>query len=191
MGKLVLWILDFVARIRLVKRPNIEIASSAKIKYRRIVLKKANYLTVGGGSIVEGTIFFDRDTAGILIGDNTYIGASALISAEKIEIGNDVLIAWGCTIVDHNSHSVVWSERRDDVRNWYRGVKDWKGIKRAPVMIGDKAWIGFNAIILPGVTVGEGAVVGAGSVVTKDVPPYTIVAGNPARIIREIPIEER
>jgi galactoside O-acetyltransferase len=62
---------------------------------------------------------------------------------------------------------------------------------RKPVKIEDKVWIGFNSIILKGVTVGEGAIVGAGSVVTKDVPPYTIVAGNPARIIRELTPEER
>ena len=59
-------------------------------------------------------------------------------------------------------------------------------VKIAPVRIGDKAWIGFNAIILKGVTVGEGAIVAAGAVVTKDVPPYTIVAGNPARVIRTL-----
>jgi acetyltransferase-like isoleucine patch superfamily enzyme len=58
-------------------------------------------------------------------------------------------------------------------------------------MISDFVWIGANVIILKGVTIGEGAIVGAGSVVTKDVPPYTIVAGNPARIIREIPENER
>ena len=62
---------------------------------------------------------------------------------------------------------------------------------RKPIVIKDKAWIGFNSIILKGVTIGEGAIVGAGSVVTKDVPPYTIVAGNPARIVREIPENER
>lgn len=61
----------------------------------------------------------------------------------------------------------------------------------APVKISDKVWIGFNSIILKGVTIGEGAVVGAGSVVTKDVPAWTVVAGNPARIIREIPENER
>jgi acetyltransferase-like isoleucine patch superfamily enzyme len=60
-----------------------------------------------------------------------------------------------------------------------------------PVKINDRVWIGFNSIILKGVTIGEGGIVGAGSVVTKDVPPYTIVAGNPARVIREIPIDER
>lgn len=58
--------------------------------------------------------------------------------------------------------------------------KDWSTVKSAPIKICDKAWIGFNAIILKGVTIGEGAVVGAGAVVTHDVPPWTIVAGNPA-----------
>ena len=60
-----------------------------------------------------------------------------------------------------------------------------------PIKICDKVWIGFNSIILSGVTVGEGAVAAAGSVVTKDVPSWTIVGGNPAKIIREIPVNER
>ena len=60
-----------------------------------------------------------------------------------------------------------------------------------PVRIGDKAWLGLRVIILKGVEIGEGAVVAAGSVVTKDVPSWTIAAGNPAKVIREIPIEER
>lgn len=71
------------------------------------------------------------------------------------------------------------------------GYKDWIHVKICPVKICNKVWIGFNSIILKGVTIGEGSIVGAGSVVTKDVPPWTIVAGNPARIIREIPENER
>ena len=114
-----------------------------------------------------------------------------IVSAERIEVGDDVMIAWGTTIVDHNSHSSSFSKRSEDVINWMQGKKDWSHVKTSPVKICDKVWIGFNTIILKGVTIGEGAVVGAGSVVTKNVPPWTIVAGNPARIIREIPEDER
>jgi galactoside O-acetyltransferase len=77
------------------------------------------------------------------------------------------------------------------VRNWYAGVKDWSRVDIAPVEIGPRSWLGFNVGILRGVKIGEGAVVGAGSIVTRDVPPWCIVAGNPAKVIREISIEER
>jgi acetyltransferase-like isoleucine patch superfamily enzyme len=79
-----------------------------------------------------------------------------------------------------------------DVSNHYLGLpKDWRHIKRKPIKICDKSWIGFNSIILKGVTIGEGAIVGAGSVVTRDVPPWTIVAGNPAKVIQDISEHER
>ena len=71
------------------------------------------------------------------------------------------------------------------------GEKDWAHVKVAPVSIADKAWIGFNATILKGVTVGEGAVIAACAVVTKPVPPWTVAAGNPARVIRELGAGER
>jgi acetyltransferase-like isoleucine patch superfamily enzyme len=106
-------------------------------------------------------------------------------------VGDDVLISWGCNIVDHNSHSLKWTERKQDVKDWYQGKKDWAGVSVRPVKIGNKAWLGLNVTILKGVEIGEGAVVGAGSVVIKSVPPWTIVAGNPATMVREIPIEDR
>jgi galactoside O-acetyltransferase len=66
------------------------------------------------------------------------------------------------------------------------GVKRWDFVSVRPVRIGDKVWIGFGASILKGVNVGEGSVVGAKAVVTRDVPPYTVVAGNPARVVRQL-----
>jgi acetyltransferase-like isoleucine patch superfamily enzyme len=69
--------------------------------------------------------------------------------------------------------------------------KDWSRVAGEPVIIRDKAWIGLNAVVLKGVTIGEGAVVAAASVVTKDVEPWTIVAGNPARVMRELGADER
>jgi len=94
------------------------------------------------------------------------------------------LIAWGVTIVDHNSHSLYWEQRKDDVRDWSAGIKYWDNVGNAPVIIKDKVWIGFNVSILKGVTIGEGAVIGACAVVTKDIPPFTLVAGNPAAVVR-------
>ncbi|MDE6498662.1 MAG: hypothetical protein K2L21_08380 [Muribaculaceae bacterium] len=110
-------------------------------------------------------------------------------------VGSNVTIAWGCTIYDHDSHSVDFEERRrdidDELRDIRNGVnfianKNWEVVRSKPIRIEDDAWIGMNCIILKGVTIGEGAIVGAGSVVTRDVPAWTVVAGNPARVVKEI-----
>lgn len=86
---------------------------------------------------------------------------------EDISIGNDVALAKGVVIRDCDSHSID-------------GARD-----RAPIRIGDHVWIGTGAIVLKGVTIGEGAVIAAGAVVTRDVPAASLVAGVPARVIRE------
>lgn len=143
-------------------------------------------LRIGANSIFAGRLSFDREGASVIIGDRTYIGASHIVAAQRIEIGDDVLISWGCTLVDHHSHSLNFDERAADVTNWLVGKKDWTHVSSSPVQIDDKVWIGFNAAILPGVTIGEGAIIGACSVVTKDVEPWTVVAGNPARVIRRV-----
>jgi len=176
---------------KLLKNHENNISPDSRIRYYNIFQRKNTTLTVGAGSIVEGHLVFECENSSISIGKNSFIGDSSVICAERVEIGDDVLISWGCTIVDHDSHSVHFQKRKNDVRDWFYGRKDWADVIRQPVVINDKSWIGFNTIILKGVTIGEGAIVGAGSVVTKDVPPYTIVAGNPARIIREIPENER
>jgi acetyltransferase-like isoleucine patch superfamily enzyme len=141
--------------------------------------------------MIEATLAFERPGATIVVGDRTFMGSSIVSVADNVRIGSDVLISWGVNIADHDSHSLDWAGRRDDVRNWLRGEKDWSQVSVAPVLISDKAWIGMNSIILKGVTVGEGAVVGAGSIVTKDVAPWTVVAGNPARPIRKVGRDER
>ncbi|MFA5114018.1 MAG: acyltransferase [Candidatus Margulisiibacteriota bacterium] len=156
------------------------------IVFRAVHAQADCRLTIGSDCLVQGEFYLERSGAGITVGDRCYIGGAKLICADRIEIGSDVMIAWGGQIIDHNSHSLNWSERANDVLELAKGRKDWAKVKRAPIVIKDKAWIGFNAIILKGVTIGEGAVVAAGSVVTSDVPAYTVVGGNPAREIRKL-----
>jgi len=149
-------------------------------------------LSIGADSNVEAALVFEKAAAEIRIGSRTHVGSGTVLgAAQLIEIGDDVLVAFDVLITDHNSHSLSFAERSNDVREWIAGRKDWSHVAMVPVRIGDKAWIGARAVVLKGVTIGDGAVVGAGSVVTKDVPPWTIVGGNPAKIIRSLTDEER
>ena len=106
-------------------------------------------------------------------------------------------VAWGCTFYDHNAHSLDWNERVNDIKIQIENFKktgnsnstknkNWNVVKSSPIIICDKAWIGMNCTILNGVTVGEGAIVGACSVVRENVEPWTVVAGNPAKVIRKL-----
>ena len=173
-------------RLKLARRCNLSIHPTAKVGFRTISARPPSSLIIGEGTIFHGSIAADREGAQVEIGTNTFFGGSRIVTASHVIIGNDVLVSWGCTIVDHGSHSTLWEERKDDVKNYYSNIKHWDHVKIAPVRICDRAWIGFNSIIMPGVTIGEGAVVGCGSIVTKDVEPYTIVGGSPAKLIRGV-----
>ena len=153
------------------------------------------YMFIGDDCIINGRFIFESKEGEISVGNHTYIGGSTFISRSKIEIGDNVTIAWGCTIYDHNSHSLDYLERRKDIDDQLHDIrngrnfianKNWNVVRSAPIKICNDAWIGMNVIVLKGVTIGEGAVVGAGSVVTKDVPAWTVVAGNPAKVIKQI-----
>lgn len=164
---------------------SLQLGANTKINEKKFFYKDGCFISIGSDSIIECTIAFDKEDASVIIGDRTFIGSSLLVCAKNIEIGDDVLISWGCTIADHNSHSIYFDERKDDVLNWAKGIKIWDHVKMESVKIKNRAWIGFNVIILKGVTIGEGSVVAAGSVVTKDVEPYTVVGGNPAKFIKK------
>jgi acetyltransferase-like isoleucine patch superfamily enzyme len=153
------------------------------------------YVTIGKNCILNAKIVFEDKSGEVTIGDRCYIGyASNIISRNNITIGNDVTIAWNVTIYDHDSHSINWKDRSKVVRTFFDEYGksicfkniDWNGVKSAPIKIEDKVWIGFDVVILKGVTIGEGAIIGARSLVTKNVEPYTIVAGNPAKFIKNI-----
>lgn len=158
-------------------------------------MKGRKYLIVEAGSVVGGKYVFETEEGEIKIGKRVYIGGGTFISRQGIVIEDDVVIAWNCTMCDHNSHSIYWEERKNDVVQAYRDIsqksnltenKDWSHVVTKEIKICSKVWIGHDVTILKGVTVGERAVVGACSVVTKDVPPFTVVGGNPARVIKTI-----
>lgn len=168
----------------------VKIHKSSIFSLDRLVYKKGSIVDIKQDTQVPGQLIFDRENAKISVGQRSFIHA-IVIAAQEIQIGDDVMISWGTTIVDHNSHAVAFSQRANDATEWRKGNKDWSNVVCRPVRISNKVWIGFNAIILKGVHIGEGAIVGAGSVVTKDVAPWTIVGGNPAKLIRAIPEHER
>ncbi len=125
----------------------------------------------------------------ITVGENSYIGENSRIrSGEEIYIGNNVLISHNVNICDTNSHEIDPMERADGYRSLIlNGHAKQKGsIETKAIRIEDYAWINFNATILKGVTIGEGAIVAANSVVTKDVPRYTLVAGSPAKVVKTL-----
>lgn len=188
----------YTARFPLQKGPETILLPRFTVDYR--FGKKENRIIIGNNSVLAGRITLERDIGKVLIGNNTQIGESThIICACGVTIGSNVLISWGCTITDHDSHSTQWSERSYDGQKWYEGMKvsitnaaiakNWHVVPMAPVNIGDKVWIGFNVIILKGVNIGEGAVIAAGSVVTKDIPAWTLAGGNPARVIKQLDIQ--
>lgn len=157
------------------------------------------YLSVGTHCVLDGNYVFETESGRILIGDRVHIGGSTFISKESIVIEDDVTIAWDCLFYDHNSHSTSWIERRNDTEQEYKDIqeglnsianKNWDVVKSAPIHICAKAWIGTDVKILKGVTIGEGAIVAAGSIVTKDVEPWTMVGGNPAKLIKRLQKEQ-
>lgn len=138
---------------------------------------------IGRQCLFMGEINLARKGATVIVGEWTFVGPSAkLWSMQSITIGSRVQISHGVHVFDNNSHSLSAADRSlgfEKIRK--TGINGDEPVNRSPVQIEDDVWIGFNAAILKGVTVGRGAVVGAGAVVTKDVPPYAVVVGNPAR----------
>lgn len=168
------------------RRTNFSIGRSTKIRWSALHSLRGGTVRVGERTIVNCRIAFDSPDGQIDIGDRCYIGASLLVCHTSIKIESDAIISWGVTVVDHDSHALDWSQRSTDVIDWHENKKDWRHVKIRPVHIEEKVWIGFGASILKGVRIGAFSVVAAGSVVTKDVPPYSLVAGNPARVVRSL-----
>jgi len=111
---------------------------------------------------------------GYKIGENTLIYHDVVLSGngkEPIEIGNNCVLT-GCTLIAHDAST-----------NKFLGLKYGEKSPSLPIIIEDDCFIGYQSIILMGVTIGKGSIVGAGAVVSKDVPPNSVVSGNPAKVI--------
>ncbi|HEY5893168.1 MAG TPA: acyltransferase [Chthoniobacterales bacterium] len=127
------------------------------------------------------------------IGDFTLLNGALIMADEEITIGNHCLISWNVGIADSDFHPVEPALRQQDalaLSVLYPRRPDRPKIGTKPVHIGNNVWIGMNATILKGVTIGDNAIVAAGAVVTKDVPANTVVAGNPAKIVKELKADE-
>ena len=144
-------------------------------------------LRVGRGTTIWRASLAADENAVIEIGDYCYIANASLVCSERIQIGSRVMIAGGVTIADSDFHPLAPAVRLADtvalspIGDRMRRPR----IETRPVHIEDDVWIGYNATILKGVTVGAGALVGPGALVVRDVPPGAEVVGNPAVVVNQ------
>jgi acetyltransferase-like isoleucine patch superfamily enzyme len=166
------------------------LGASARI---RNIRGDTDRIVIGAQSRMLGELMTFAHGGEIKIGEWCYVGEGTRIwSAGSIEIGNRVLISHSANVFDSLTHPIGAAARHAQVQQIFTsGHPRELSLDESPVRICDDAWIGAGAMVLRGVTVGQGAVVAAGAVVTKDVPAFSIVAGNPAVLVRELRSDER
>ena len=139
-----------------------------------------------GASLCEAAVFDVGPQGVVTLGEFSLVNAARIICDAAVEIGDYTLVSW---------HAVLMDSYRVPLDPLQRALMlqgdDARVIPPKPIRIGRACWIGFEACVLPGVTIGEGSIVGARAVVTSDVPPFAVVAGNPARVIRRLSAPER
>jgi acetyltransferase-like isoleucine patch superfamily enzyme len=145
-----------------------------------------------GASTYLGTMFDLGPSACVSIGDYTLVHGARIICDASIEIGDYTLISWNVVLMDTYRLPLDVDAKRAELRRVSRQAQ--RRIESTtdarPIRIGANVWIGFDACVLPGVRIGDGAIIGAKSVVASDVPAYSVAAGNPARIVRGLDAEE-
>ena len=193
---------DITGRWDLSTRPkNVRVGSGCFIErresFREFRSERGPGLLIGDRTRVYTWSSFAVERDGLLtIGDDCIITGAQLCCSDRIEIGSRVVMSWNTVIFDSDFHPVDAEARQQDAEAIAPDAP--AGTVRPPcetrpVVVEDDVWIGVGAIILKGVRVGSGARIGAGAVVTRDVEPGTVVAGNPARPVRaeEAGIEQR
>ena len=139
----------------------------------RMDILPSNLFSLGEKAIVEDFATINNIVGDVIIGERSLIGISCVVIG-PVTIGKDVMLAQNIVIsgLNHGYEDINLSIREHQTLT-------------KPIIIDDEAWIGANSVIVSGVTIGKHAIVAAGSIVTKDVPAHTIVAGNPARIVKQ------
>jgi acetyltransferase-like isoleucine patch superfamily enzyme len=154
--------------------PRIE--NRGKIKLGDNMRLNSARCTYNSGNMEGGVLLRTSKSGSITIGDEVYLNGTAIISEERVTLGNRIMIGANTVIMDTNTHNVPYRER----------LRRWDKIMRKPVVIEDDVWIGASCFIMKGVRIGRGSIIGAGSVVMKDVEPFSIYAGNPAIFVKKI-----
>lgn len=159
--------------------------------FRHLHSKEPDAVVIGKHvSCYAGCSFAIGKNGHCTIGDFSLVNGALIMAEDRIDIGSHCLISWNVGIADSDFHPLEPAQRLIDAQALAPFFKDRPPrpkLKTAPVVIGDNVWIGMNATILKGVTIGENSVVAAGSVVTKSVLPNTVVAGNPAIPVKTFP----
>jgi acetyltransferase-like isoleucine patch superfamily enzyme len=152
-------------------------------------MQEPQSITIGSNTHIRGTLYVYPYGNGIQIGSDCYIGErSRIVAGNKIHIGNSVLISHDVTIIDTDSHELNYIERDLSYKNMikYGHPNNPGNVNTAPITIEDNVWISCKVCILKGVTIGKASIIGAGSIVTKDIPPFSLAVGNPAKVIKHL-----
>ena len=158
--------------------------------FRHFKAKSPRALVLGNHvSCYAGCSFSIGGKGSCTVGDYSLLNGALIMAEERIEIGSYCMISWNVGIADSDFHPIDPAQRRQDalaLAPFAENRPPRPKIATAPVIIRDNVWIGMGAVILKGVTIGENSVVAAGAIVTKDVPANVIVAGNPARVVKQL-----
>ena len=144
-------------------------------------------ILIGDNCDIRGELLIFGHGGEIIIGNYSFVGERSKIwSAKKITIGNRVLISHNVNIHDNNSHPIDSKLRHEDFKHIKTiGLQKQNNLNEQEITIEDDVWIGFNSTIMKGVKIGKGAIIGANTMVLKDVPDFAICVGNPMKIINK------